>query len=365
MPAISVLIKPASGLCNMHCDYCFYKDEMENRTDASFGFMTEETLKNVIRKTLLRASGMASYAFQGGEPSLRGLDFFKKVVELQKKYNKNNVKINNAFQTNGTLMNEEWCRFFKENNFLVGLSIDGTKCIHDKYRHLTGKSAYEKTYETAKLFDKFGVEYNILTVVTADVAKNIEEIYRDYAEKGFKYQQYIPCLESFTKDDKQGEFALTAKAYGEFLIKLFDLWFDDWKKGRQPYIRSFENYVGILMGYMPEACEQRGVCGIQNTVEADGSVYPCDFYALDEYKLGNFNTDNLDVINENRIKSKFIERSIPLPESCKVCPYIQICRGGCMRNRLLNEKTGDYENRFCLSYKMFFDKCLDRMWEMV
>jgi len=167
------------------------------------------------------------------------------------------------------------------------------------------------------------------------------------------------------KDNKQGEFALTAEAYGEFLIKLFDLWFDDWKKGRQPYIRRFENYVGILMGYMPEACEQRGVCGIQNTVEADGSVYPCDFYALDEYKLGNFNTDNLDVINENRIKSKFIERSIPLPKSCKVCPYIQICRGGCMRNRVLNEKTGEYENRFCLSYKMFFERCLDRMWEIV
>ena len=241
MPAISVLIKPASGLCNMHCDYCFYKDEMENRTDASFGFMTEETLKNVIRKTLLRATGMASYAFQGGEPSLRGLDFFKKAVEFQKKYNKNNIRINNAFQTNGILINEEWCQFFKENNFLVGLSIDGTKCTHDKYRHLAGKSAYEKTYETSKLFDKFGVEYNILTVVTADIAENIEEIYRDYAGKGFKYQQYIPCLEAFTKDNPQREFALTAKAYGEFLIKLFDLWYKDWKKGRQPYIRGFEN----------------------------------------------------------------------------------------------------------------------------
>ena len=365
MPAISVLIKPASGLCNMHCDYCFYKDEMENRTDASFGFMTEETLKNVIRKTLLRAEGVASYAFQGGEPSLRGLDFFKKAVELQKKYNKNNVRVNNAFQTNGTLIDEAWCAFFKENNFLVGLSIDGNRCTHDKYRHLNGKSAYDKAYETAKLFDKFGVEYNVLTVVTADVAKNIEEIYRDYAEKGFKYQQYIPCLEAFTEDAKNGEFALTPEVYGEFLIKLFDLWFEDWKKGRQPYIRSFENYVGILMGYMPEACEQRGVCGIQNTVEADGSVYPCDFYALDEYKLGNFNTDNLDVINENRLKSKFIERSIPLPESCKACQYIQVCRGGCMRNRVKNEFTGDYENRFCLSYKMFFDKCLDRMWEIV
>ena len=125
MPAISVLIKPASGLCNMHCDYCFYKDEMENRTDASFGFMTEETLKNVIRKTLLRAEGVASYAFQGGEPSLRGLDFFKKAVELQKKYNKNNVRVNNAFQTNGTLIDEvasmmgysnaaSWAREYRE-----------------------------------------------------------------------------------------------------------------------------------------------------------------------------------------------------------------------------------------------------------
>lgn len=141
------------------------------------------------------------------------------------------------------------------------------------------------------MFDQFGMEYNILTVVNQKTAYNIKEIYREYQRNGWKYQQYIACLEPIGEEQGQKEYALTPKLYGEFLINLFELWYMDYKKGMQPYIRMFENYIGILLGYCPEACEQNGTCQIQNVVEADGSVYPCDFYALDEYWLGNFNTD--------------------------------------------------------------------------
>ena len=135
MPPISVLMKPASGMCNMKCEYCFYCDEMEKRTTESFGFMSEETLKNVIRKTMLRAEGFASYAYQGGEPTLRGIDFFRKAVAFQKQYNRHGIQVNNALQTNGYLLDEEWCLFLKENQFLVGLSVDGTAKYHDALRH--------------------------------------------------------------------------------------------------------------------------------------------------------------------------------------------------------------------------------------
>jgi len=212
---------------------------------------------------------------------------------------------------------------------------------------------------------RYGVEYNILTVVNQKVASNITEIYEFYKKQGWNYQQYIACLDPLDEAHGENEYALEPKQYGRFLIELFELWYADWKLGKQPYIRQFENYIGILLGYLPEACDQRGTCGVQNVVEADGSVYPCDFYMLDDYKLGNFNENRLDEIDTKRTEIGFVERSLLLDEECKACEYFHICHGGCQRNRDLNELTGKYQNYFCESYKMFFTACLPRMKEMV
>lgn len=365
MPPISVLMKPSSGMCNMHCDYCFYCDEAQKRVQESYGFMSEQTLKNVIRKTMLRAEGAASYAFQGGEPTLRGLDFFEKVVAYEKQYNKQGIRVNNALQTNGYLIDENWCRFLKENHFLVGLSVDGTKETHDTYRHTKGgEPTFDRIAHAAELMDQYGVDYNILTVVNQKIAANISEIYHFYEEKGWRYQQYIACLDPLGEVHGENEYALKPEQYGTFLIELFNLWYEDWKKGKQPYIRQFENYIGVLLGYQPESCDQRGTCGIQNVVEADGSVYPCDFYMLDDYRLGNFNENQLEEINARRKEIGFVERSKKLTEECKICPYFGICRGGCQRNRDFDPSSGLYRNYFCESYKQFFDACLPKMQEM-
>lgn len=365
MPAVSVLIKPSSSMCNMSCDYCFYCDEAQKRSQESFGFMSEQTLKNVIRKTMLRADGMISYAFQGGEPTLRGLDFFKKAVDYQKQYNKNQIQVHNALQTNGYVIDEKWCRFFRENNFLIGLSLDGTQDIHDSLRHTkNGGGTYARTSEAARLMDKFQVEYNILTVVTPAVADNVKKIYRDYQKHGWNYQQYIACLDPLDEGHEKTPYSLTPEKYGQFLTDLFDLWYEDLKHGRQPYIRQFENYIGLAAGYMAESCDQRGSCGIQNVVEADGSVYPCDFYMLDEYCLGNFNEHRLDHINERREAIGFVERSLKLDEKCRECKYSRLCRGGCQRNRDFNPSTGLYENYFCAGYQIFFEKCYGRILEL-
>ena len=364
MPPMSVMMKPASGLCNMSCDYCFYCDESSKRGQASYGLMSEETLRNVIRKTMLNASGQITYAYQGGEPSVRGLDFFRKAVELQQKYNRTGLRVNNAFQTNGYAIDEEWCRFFAENHFLVGLSVDGTQEIHDRYRHnQAGQPTYARVLEAARLMDRFQVDYNILTVVTKDIAEQIEAIYTDYKVRGWNYQQYIVCLDPLEEVRGQKPWSITPQLYGTFLTKLFHLWYQDWKRGQAPYIRQFENYIGILLGYQPEACDQRGFCQPQCIVEADGSVYPCDFYALDSWCLGNFNENKYAEIAKHPNNQAFTERSLKLEEDCRSCRHFALCRGGCQRHR--DElPDGAYHNYFCESFRYFFDQCEAEMREI-
>ena len=365
MPLINVLLKPASSLCNMSCDYCFYCDEASKREIASYGFMEENTLKNIIRRTLSRAEKTAAYAYQGGEPTLRGLDFFRKAVKYQNQYNKNHVFISNALQTNGFALDEEWCRFLSENHFLVGLSVDGTEDIHNAHRHdKAGNGTYARIRQAAKLMDQYQVEYNILTVVTSDVAEHIEEIYEEYKRNGWSYQQYIPCLDPIGEGHGNNSYGLTPDQYGSFLIGLFRLWYRDLQMGCQPFIRTFENYIALAAGYQAEVCEQRGICGLQYVVEADGSVYPCDFYMLDEYRLGNFNQDSLEVLDKKREEIGFISRSRNISEDCVNCPYYRLCRGGCQRNRDLDLESGRYMSYFCQGYRKFFEVCSAAIWSI-
>lgn len=365
MPAITVMMKPSSGMCNMTCDYCFYCDETQKRIQESYGFMSEETLKNIIRKTMINADVSVNYAYQGGEPTLRGIDFFKKAVELQKKYNRKNLQVNNAFQTNGLAIDEEWCRFFVENNFLVGVSIDGISEVHDAYRHdKKGGGTYQRIVRVTELMDDYGVAYNILTVVNQRTIENINAIYKEYKKRGVKYQQYIACLDPLGNEHGKTEYGISAKQYGEFLVRLFELWYRDWKKNRQPYIRQFDNYIAMILGYPPEACDQRGICGVQYVVEADGGAYPCDFYMLDEYRLGNFNENKMKEMDKKREDIRFIERSRHLEPECRQCKHFYLCRGGCQRHRDFIYETGNFRNYLCEGYKLFFDKCSEQMLEI-
>lgn len=361
MPPVNLLLKPASGLCNMQCDYCFYCDEAEKRKQASYGLMSEETLSNVIRKSVLYAEGSLTIAFQGGEPTLCGIKFFENVIKYVSYYNRNNIAIHYALQTNGYGITKEWCEFFVKHGFLVGLSVDGTRQIHNLYRHnKKGEGSYDRVIKAAELFDQYDVEYNILTVIHKKTAQNIEEIYKEYKRRGFHYLQFITCLDPLGEERGKKEYSLLPKDYGNFLITLFRLWYRDYKKGCQPFIRQFDNYVSMLAGYPPESCEQRGVCGIQNVVEADGSVYPCDFYALDDYCLGNLNQISMSRIQKKREEIGFIERSMNHSEECRACKWFQICRGGCYRSR-----EGEKDNYFCEGYQMFFEACYPQLEDIV
>ena len=366
MPPIHVMLKPASGLCNMRCSYCFYADEMEKRSRKDYGFMSLGTLENVVRRVLEFAEGSCTIAFQGGEPTLAGLDFYRELLRLEKEYNVRKVSVSHALQTNGYALDQEWCAFFAKERFLIGLSVDGIKATHDAYRKdAAGADTYFHTLEAAKMLDRAGADFNVLTVVNGKTAPKIRRIYEQYRKLGFRWQQYIACLDPLG-ERQRGEYSLTPEAYGEFLIDLFELWHLDLQKGEQPYIRQFENYVGILVGRQPESCEQRGLCSLQSIVEADGSVYPCDFYCLDEYCLGNLNDDDMGTIIDRLRESRFIQDSVNHDEECRNCSYFFVCRGGCRRHRETEWEASEERgrNRFCKSYKMFFGACLPALREI-
>lgn len=361
MPQMNFLIKPASGLCNLKCDYCFYADEICARKQTSCSIMSDDVMEQVIKKALAQASGTCTFLFQGGEPSLAGLAFYEKWIDAEKKYNINHVQTAHSLQTNGYLIDEKWCRFFADNQFLIGLSVDGIKATHDAFRKDSqGSGTYLKVLSAAEKLRSAGADFNVLTVVTKKTAARIRRIYESYRHQGFMWQQYIACLDPLQTQPGSMDYSLTPELYGQFLTDLFQLWSIDLKNGCQPYIRQFENYIGILLGFEPESCDQRGICSFQNVVEADGSVYPCDFYALDEYKLGNLVTDDFAVIQERQKQSGFLSRFKSPSSTCRACRYFFLCRGGCCRHR---EQPGTAygRNYFCKSYQMFFDACLPEM----
>ncbi len=311
MPPINLLIKPASGNCNLRCKYCFYTDVMDKRETQDYGMMSKETLEIIVKKAIQQAEGTCTIAFQGGEPTLRGLEFFEYLIEVQNKYRKYGLTINNAIQTNGMVIDEKWARFFAENNFLVGLSVDGNEYIHNKFRvDPKQKGTFDQVMHAAKLFDEYEVEYNILTVVTADVAKNINKIYQFFKSQNFTYLQFIPCLDPLYEERGKYNHSLTPELYGRFLKDLFDSWYKDIKKGDYVYIRYFDNLLHMILGSYPEACGMLGRCTNQHVVESDGSVYPCDFYVLDTCKIGNLVTDDFKTIEKNRKEIGFIEASL-------------------------------------------------------
>lgn len=362
MPPLNLLIKPASGMCNLSCTYCFYHDIIQKRIHASYGFMLLETLEILIQKALAYADHQCTIAFQGGEPTLIGLPFFEQVVKLVEQYNTKKVKVQYALQTNGYKLSKEWAEFFFKHGFLIGLSIDGTVHSHDCHRQTpAGKGTFSEIMNTSAMFNNYKVDYNVLTVVNRRTAISIRNIYRFYKKNNFNYLQFIPCLDPFDETSGVETYSLSPEAYGRFLCELFDLWYEDFINGYMISIRNFDNYLSMLVGYPPESCDMYGQCGIQHVVESDGSIYPCDFFVLDNYRLGNVHTHDFSDFQLNRTNLKFIEESVITNDTCKKCSYYFLCRGGCKRHRMMADSSNFQSNYFCSSFQMFFAHAQDRL----
>ena len=361
MPSLSVLIKPASSLCNLSCKYCFYSDITKKREIKSFGIMSIENLEIIVKKSFDYADQACCFAFQGGEPTIAGINFFESLMKFERKYNINKIPVYNSIQTNGVALEEKWAIFFRENNFLLGLSLDGTKDINDFYRiKEDGKGTFSEIFNTISFFNKYKVNYNILTVISKTVAKNITEIYNFYKENNFYYQQHIPCLDPLYEKRGIYEYSLTPKIYEKFLKNIFDLWYNDIANGIFIYNRYFENLIGILKGCTPEICNMLGKCTCQNVIEADGGVYPCDFYVLDEYRIGNILEEDFKNIAKSRKISDFTETSLRIEEKCRICRWFRLCRGGCRRDRDFGSSEIS-QNYYCSAYKNFFEYSYDRL----
>lgn len=365
MPAINLLIKPASGNCNLHCKYCFYNNVTENRKEKSYGMMSYETLDTLVKKAFEYTDKLVGFTFQGGEPTLAGLDFYKQLISLQEKYNTKKIQVNNAIQTNGMIIDDEWSEFLAKNKFLVGLSLDGPKEVHDQNRiNINGIGSYKRIEKTIESFNKYKVEYNILAVVTKSVARHVEKIYKYYSKNSFEYLQFIPCLDDLGEEAGKNPYSLTPEAYCDFLKRLFDLWYVDFKAGKKISIRMFDNIIQMLLGLHPEACDMSGHCSANLIIEADGSCYPCDFYVLDKWNMGNITVNSIKDLLQGEKAKRFVDSSLEIPEDCGKCEFISLCRGGCRRHYEPVDKKSLGRNYFCLAYKNFYRYTILRFQEI-
>lgn len=280
MKQLQFLIKPAAGFCNMRCHYCFYRDEQQNRSTSEDCMMTLQTAETLIRRCFaeLEPGGFVSFAFQGGEPTLAGLDFFRFFTQTVRKYNQKCVTVQYAIQTNGLAVAEEWARFFREENFLVGISLDGTPDVHDALRpDASGDGTWTRVMQTIKLLEQYHIECNLLCVVTKRLAKKAERVYKAMKATGVRYLQFIPCLDPLGEQRGIENYSLSPELYAQFLCALFDAWYRDWKTGVYVSVRLFEDYIQLLMGAPTGTCSTTGACGSYMVVEGSGAVYPCDF----------------------------------------------------------------------------------------
>lgn len=362
MPPLSVMIKPASGLCNMRCRYCFYADEQRSRAVADYGIMAPAVQRAVLERVLQAARGRCTIVYQGGEPTCAGLDYFRRAMELQAALCPPGLTVENAIQTNGYAIDDEWAAFLARHRFLVGVSLDGVQAIHDQNRpDAAGAGTHARVMKAIAALRRHGARFNILTVVTAAGARSARKIYGFYQKNGFDYQQYIPCLDPLDAPPGGQPYSLTPEAYGRFLKDLFDCWYEDAARGRMTYNRYFTNLLRMLTGQPPEACGMLGVCSRQYVVEADGSVYPCDFYMTDPWRLGNFVTDTVADIDRARDALGFIDRSRRTTRSCQGCPWYALCRGGCLRDWYAPAPGQPARNRWCQAYQDFFPYAWPRL----
>lgn len=334
MKNISVMLKPASSACNLRCKYCFYADVSAARAIRSYGLMSQETADRILANifTDLVPGDHLTLAFQGGEPTLVGLDFFHHITATVTAIATPGITVSYALQTNGTLLDDRWCAFLKEHDFLVGLSLDGSATYHDANRvDSSGNGTFHQVLEAKKRLDRWGVSYNVLMTLTASLARHPQQVWRFILEQGLDFVQFTPCLGAF--DTQHDPHALTPQRYAAFYTAIFSKWYEEYRNGHYVSIKLFDDLVNLLAFGQCNACGLLGQCQRQIIVEADGSVYPCDFYVLDDHHAGNLAQEHLRTVFEAPAMTSFLSRPRePLP-LCDSCPYRNICGGGCQRMR--------------------------------
>jgi uncharacterized protein len=352
----SILVKPAGPDCNLSCTYCFYKDKFDSRDAGIKHRMSDEILEELLKQAMIQSDEYISIAWQGGEPTLMGLPFFKRAINFIERYG-TGKSVGNAIQTNGILVDQDWIGFLKKFHFLVGISIDGPEHIHDFYRRSkSGKGSWAIVKDnTMRMLDQ-GVQVNALTVLNDYSVQFPEEIYEFDKDIGLNHMQFIPCVEYLNKSkSKIAKFSIDSQAYGKFLCTLFDLWRSDFKDGvPATVIRFFESVFRVYVGMDSSICSFLKECGTYIVIEHNGDVYCCDFYVETRWRLGNIKEHSLVDLLNSETQATFRTMKIDRMAECNRCKWLEMCYGGCTKTQVQNS-NGGYENYFCESYKLFFE----------
>lgn len=374
--AFHLMAKPVGPACNLKCEYCFYLEKQALYKATKRYRMSKQVLEQYIKKYITgQDAPEISFVWQGGEPLLAGIDFYKDVTRIQNKYAEGK-KVTNSIQTNGTLLDQNWCIFLDENNFLVGLSIDGPEEIHDRYRvDRKGKPTFKSVFKGMKMLQKYCVEFNVLACVTAKSAKQPLAVYRFFKEQGVKFIQFIPVVERGA-DEKAKKLGLSLatplldngsreakgvtswsvgpEEYGEFLIQVFDEWVR--KDVGKVFVMNFENALGAWIGLDSPTCAFARICGQNMIIEHNGDIYSCDHYVYPANYLGNIMPDEPGGLLRSLKQQHFGNiKEEALPAECLNCRFLSACRGECPKHRFLKTGTGQEGlNYLCKGYQKYF-----------
>jgi uncharacterized protein len=370
--AFMVMAKPIGPVCNLNCSYCYYLEKEHLYQETRNFKMSDEVLESFIKQFIeSQEVPLVTFTWQGGEPTLLGLEFFEKAISLQQKY-RGRKKIDNAFQTNGTRLNEDWCRFFKKNNFLVGISVDGPAAVHDRYRKTkTGKPSFEEVMKGIKLLKRFRVEFNTLSVVNNANVNQPLEVYRFLKRAGSGFLQFIPIVERSTGSPTADgltlvppvygegaaltEWSVRARQYGKFMISIFDEWVRN--DVGKVFVQLFDVTLANWVGASPGLCVFAETCGEAAVMEHNGDVYSCDHFVYPEYFLGNILENPLaGLMGQHRQIQFGKDKRDTLPRQCLLCEVRFACHGGCPKSRFATTADGQPGlNWLCEGYKMFFE----------
>ncbi|RYH11418.1 anaerobic sulfatase maturase [Tropicimonas sp. IMCC6043] len=377
------MTKPIGPRCNIDCSYCYYLEKEKLYPDEKKFRMQDDVLEAYVKGLIEAevAAGMREvpFAWQGGEPTMLGLGFFERVVEVQARHCPDSVRITNALQTNGMLIDDAWAQFFAQHDFLIGISVDGPKAIHDRYRRdRAGRPTFDAVMKGLETLRRNGAAFNILCTVHRANAGKGKEVYRFLRGLGTQHIQFIPIVERRAADGGLAaapqldadptslvtEWSVAPKAYGKFLCDVFDQWYRH--DIGQVFVQFFENQVGMWMGHPAGLCIFAETCGDGLALEHNGDLYACDHFVYPEYKLGNILEHDIGTLAWGEAAHDFgAAKRDMLTAQCRRCDFRFACNGGCPKHRFLTSKDGEPgHNYFCESYTMFFHHAGDRLREI-
>jgi uncharacterized protein len=325
--------------------------------------MSEQVLTKLVEDYITLDFPVVGFAWQGGEPTLMGIDFFRKAVELQKKLGRSGQEVSNTLQTNGVLLDNNWCRFFHENKFLLGISIDGPKEFHDQYRlDHSGTGTFDRVMRGIENCKKHQVEFSTLVLLNNRNVEHPETIFNFLIENELTYLQFIPCVETDLTTNTIAEFSITPKQYGDFLCKIFDLWYEYGPEKMN--IRDFDSLVTYYVMGKHTICAYSKQCAGFVVIEHNGDAFCCEFFVEPKWRLGNILETPLEKLAVSIVKRNFARDKQNICNKCLLCRYLDICRGGCMKDRVRLTADTAGQNYFCESYKQFFKYSIPRFMQI-